>query len=172
MPDALDQAGRDQLDRLLSGTIFFPDGFKTWVTDWFATNVPLIPYTHFLGARLNIARSGDFIATDESTASATYANLSTIGPSISGIADGDYLVMFGAFSTGQGSVCSREINGAAADDAFGIWQNESAAALARGDIVSLKNNNNSSIVLKYRKDGGGSANFSNRWLVIIRISTG
>lgn len=172
MPESLTDQQRDDLTKLLGAPIFFPDEYKTWITDFVATNIPLIPYTQFLGARMNLARSGNFVATAESTTSSSYVDLATVGPTIAGIADGDYLVMFGGFVDGQGGLISYSVNGAAASDSTAVWENDNAAALSRADIVTLKNNHNSTIQLKYRKDGGAGPTFSRRWIVVIRISTG
>lgn len=170
--DPLTDEERKRVDMLLSTPLFFPDALKTWATDWFATNIPLIPYTQFLGARLNIAKSGNFIVTGEATASGTYTDLATVGPTISGLVDGDYLIAFGAWMSGQGAWVSRSINGAAASDDFGINESDSVLAAARADIVNLKNNNVNEIKLKYRRDGGASPTFARRWIVAVRISTG
>jgi len=167
---ALTEQEREILKRLLANPIEFPEAFKRWVADYFAQNVPLIPYGNFLGSKLNIAKSGDYISTTQGPATSAYGNLATVGPSIVGIADGVYIVNWGAITTGgehQGFM-GISVNGDTPTDS-----NSSGSSfdqnITGGRIITLKNDNNSSIVCKYK---GTQQNWGRRWLTIIRVATG
>lgn len=173
MPDsALSPADADVLQKLLSAPIFFPETFKDWLTDFVGTNIPLIPYTHFFGAQLNIARSGNSITASESTTSSTYTDLTTVGPTITGLGDGTYVVLFGCHLLGQGALAAVSVNGSTPSDDDAIHESEIEVTGGRGLFVTLKNNGNSTLTMKYRKDGGASATFKNRWMTVLRVGAG
>ena len=167
---ALTEAEREILKKLLANPIEFPEAFKRWVADYFAQNVPMIPYGNFLGSKLNIAKSGDYISTTQGPATSAYGNLATVGPSIVGIADGVYIVNWGATTTGgeHEGFMGVSVNGATPVDAEAAGSAYNLT-IAQGKIVTLKNDNNSSIVCKYK---GTQQNWGRRWLTIIRVATG
>lgn len=163
MSNLPDQNVRETAEKLLSAPLLFPDEFKRWLGDFVATNVPLIPYSHIFGAKHNTARSGASITASESTTSTTaYVDLTTAGPSITGIANGTYLVMYGARCRDRASI---SVNSAAPSDDDSIWGEEAGPAATRMKIVSLNSNNENSIAMKYR----GTNAFSHRWLSIMRL---
>ncbi len=166
----LEEAQRELLKKLLANPIEFPEAFKRWVGDYFAQNIPLIPYGNFLGSKVNIAKSGDFILTTQGPATSAYGNLATVGPSIVGLADGVYIVLWGASTTGGAheGFMGVSVNGDTPLDS------ESAGSqfdqqIAHGRIITLKNDHNSSIVCKYK---GTQQSWGGRWIVVIRVATG
>lgn len=168
--DALTEQERAILQKLLSNPLEFPKEFKEWVSDYFATNVPLIPYGTFLGSKLNIAKSGDYIATSQGPGGLAYGDLATVGPSIIGIADGVYVVIWGATTTGgehPGNMAI-SVNGDTPVDSQSAGSAESQT-IASSRLVTLKNDNNSTIVCKYK---GTQQNWGNRWIVLVRVATG
>lgn len=166
----LDEQTRDFMRRLLANPIEFPDEFKRWVGDYFATNVPLIPYGNLLGARVNIAKSGDYISTQEGPATTAYGDLSTVGPSVTGLADGVYVVLWGAVTGGgeHEGYMGISVNGDTPQNA------ESAGSqfdqnIAHGRLITVKNDHNTSMVCKYK---GTQQTWGQRWLAVIRVATG
>ena len=172
-PDsALTEAERAILQKLLANPLEFPKEFKEWVSDYFATNVPLIPYGTFLGSKLNIAKSGNYIATAQGPGASAYGDIpgGTVGPSITGIADGVYVVVWGANTTGgehQGFM-GISVNGSTPTDADSAGSQESQSATS-SRVITLKNDNNSTIVCKYK---GTQQHWGNRWIVLVRVATG
>lgn len=157
------ESDRDEAAKLLSAPLLFPDEFKRWLGDYVATNIPLIPYSHIFGARHNTARSGVSITASESTTSTTaYVDLTTDGPSITGIADGTYLVMYGVKTRSRASL---SVNGSTPSDDDSIWGEEASPAAARMKIVSLNSDNTNTIKMQYK----GTNAFSHRWLSIMRL---
>lgn len=168
----LTEEERDQVTRLLSAPIFFPRQFREWLPDFVANNIPLIPYTHFFGAKTNLARSGDYIQTDETQSSATYDDLATEGPIVSGLANGTYLVLFGCRMNGEGSFASIAVNGVMpTDDDDSVSQSQSDMPTGRGVFVTLDGDNDNSVKMVYRREGGAAPHFFDRWLVLIRIGS-
>jgi hypothetical protein len=163
MTDIPDETVRAESEMLLSHPLHFPDEFKRWLGDFVATNIPMIPFSHIFGARQNTARSGVYIPTSETTAVTAYTNLATVGPEITLIADGTYLVMYGATCRAR---CSISVNGAVPVDDDSIWGEEQGPAAGRMKIISLKNNNQNTLRLQYK-----SGTFSHRWLVIMRLGS-
>ena len=173
MPDPLTEADKESLTKLLGSPLDFPQPFKDWLQDYVALQLPLIPYKNFLGAKLNIAKSSAYIAASEGTLSATYTDLTTVGPTITGLVDGQYVFLYGAHVNANDLAWfSISINGAAASDDQGAmtsWQ----ATLVRAHLATVKNANSNSVQMKYRNGHGGTTkSFSNRWLAAIRVATG
>jgi hypothetical protein len=148
---------------LLSEPIHFPDKFKSWLLDYFAVNPPSIPFSHIFGSQLNLARSGDFVGTSQAGLSSTaYVDIATVGPQVTDVADGKYLVMYGAHCRDRTSL---SVNGATPTDADSLYGKESTPPGARMKIVSVQNDNLNTFKLQYK----GTRNFSRRWLTIVRI---
>lgn len=170
--EALSEAQRDLLKKLLANPIEFPEAFKRWVADYFATNIPLIPYGSLLGSKQNIAKSGDYIATNEGPASSSFGNIpgGTVGPSILGLADGVYIIVWGAQTTGgeHPGGMGISVNGDTPTDANSSLSAE-YMSIAGGRLVTLKNDNNSTIVCKYK---GNQQTYAKRWIMAIRVATG
>lgn len=168
----LTEAEREFLKRLLKNPLDFPDAFKRWVGDYFGTNVPLIPFGNFLGSKVNIAKSGDFILATEGPGPASFGNISggTVGPSITGLANGVYLVFWGANTTGGAheGFMGVSVNGDTPTDG-----NSAGSAydqqIAHGRIIDVQQNHNNSIVAKYK---GGQQSWGRRWISVIRVATG
>lgn len=117
------------------------------------------------------------VATNESTASATYAALATPGPSVVVPRSGDYVVDHGYWAQGTGSITgesymSYDIGGTGAVDADAVIAGVSAGgtlAEASGMRRRVKSGLVAAATLtgKYRVPGAATMNFGNRWLSII-----
>jgi hypothetical protein len=139
------------------------------------------PISQVVGFQQFNAIPATSIAAAEGTSSATYVDLATVGPSLSTLGNGKYLLLFGArFSGGSTQARGRmsvSINGATALDANGLLgggPDDVTNALPPTSLmlalpVTLSASPNS-VVAKYRQDQGGAnlAEFSQRWLVALR----
>lgn len=152
-------------DKVLSTPLFFPAAFKEWLSDYVATNIPLIPYGQVLGTRVNTAKSASFIATSESTGSASYTDLATVGPEIKNIADGTYVIFFGANCRSR---CAVMINSTEAVDNDSLRGTEGQISMGRTLFKTLKNNHVNSAKMRYKT----GAAFKDRWMVLLRVGTG
>ncbi len=156
-----DEATRTEMEQLLSHPLHFPEEFKRWMGDFISTNIPMIPFSHIFGAKINIARSGDYISTSETKATTGYGDLPTVGPQITGLADGKYLIAFGIKARQSASL---SYNGSAPSDDDAINANESNPNGGRMIIKTLASNNNNTVCVKYK-----NGTFQDRWLVVIRV---
>lgn len=148
----------------MGAAIFFPQEFKDWMVNMVAVQIPLIPFSQILGAKLNLARSADAIATSEAVTGSVYVDAATPGPLLTNIANGKYIIFYGAHVP-NGGKASPSINGSTPSDDNAITSISTGGAGARGKLVTLTSNNLNSVKLQYKAGG----NFRNRWLVAWRI---
>jgi hypothetical protein len=141
---------------------------------WLEQNPPTIPISQIVGFNQFTAK-GDQITTEETTASNTFVDLATVGPSLTGLADGSYVVLFGASLQAVGGNIFKmgvSINGATADDNH-VAENTSTTntSVAHGFLTTLSNGGNNSLVAKYRMSAGASAGHARqRWLIALRYA--
>lgn len=150
------------------------EDFLGQLKTWFEQNPPTIPITQIVGFNQFTAK-GDQITSEESTASNTFTDLTTVGPSVTGLADGSYIVFFGASLQAVGGNIFQmgiSINGAAVD-ANHICETTTTTnlSLSHGQLLTLSGGGNNSIVAKYRMNTGSSAGHARyRWLIALRYS--
>lgn len=159
--------------RLFSAPETLPDAFKSWVVNYIAVNGSPIPPSQVLGLRSSRAVQSQ-ILTSESTASTTYTDLATVGPTISGLSDGTYLLTFGCIfnsAAGGDGYMSVSSNAATPSDNDAAFANASAAGrfnIVRAVLVTLSNQNNNSVNMQYRVTSGTNS-FRYRWLIAQRV---
>ncbi|HEX7071475.1 MAG TPA: hypothetical protein VF190_11745 [Rhodothermales bacterium] len=145
---------------------------------WLEQNPPAIPITSVLGFSQFVGNFG-VVSTAQTTASTSYTNLSTVGPTISGLSDGKYLVLWASrmqatVSTGTAEMAI-SVNGAAAPggtNALSAQATVSTSTVATPvmfDQVTLNAGGNNSITAKY-KTGAGTIQFSQRVMFALRYS--
>ena len=161
------------LHRILSSPESFPIKFKSWISEYVAVNMQPIPVSLLSGSQVSLAQNQ--VLTSESTSSTSYVDLSTTGPKISNLADGEYLLIFGCHydSTGGGpGYMAPSVNGDAAHDDFSAYVNPVSAQrspLVRAVQKKFAGNNNNMVTMKYRV-GSGTNTFSSRWIVLMKVS--
>jgi hypothetical protein len=170
--------------KYLQNPILFPEEFKEWIVDFYATNIPKIPVSQILGFQLYALKHVDTIGS-EVTNSASYAtdcqgitsttagwiDLATPGPSIEGMANGIYLVIYGAFQYGNSDAVwsGVSVDGAAVDEDEAIQA--SLGHNARMFIADLAlGNHDHTLAMKYKNTGAFGGWFSSRWLHAIRVT--
>ncbi|MBA3841047.1 MAG: hypothetical protein H0X39_00230 [Actinobacteria bacterium] len=114
-----------------------------------------------------------YVDASESTASATYAALTTAGPSITVPLAGDYAIEFGAgltTTTTSAPWMSFDIGVTAAVDADRILITQFAAGAQLVSASAMRVHtglaSGTPIVAKYKSVGGGAVSFEKRWLKI------
>jgi hypothetical protein len=152
------------------GKGFLAKDFLGYMVDYLALNQPLVPIGQVVGFSQHTAQAATYIATGEATTSATFTNLATVGPQLTDLPDGQYVVFFGASAvTGADSGrMSIKFGTAEATDTDAIVWVASGLTIpgARAAAVTLSENANT-ITARYRSNGA-SVSFSNRWLIAIR----
>jgi hypothetical protein len=181
-PEAyLSQEERQQLQRFLKFPEEFPREFGAWLEDYISTNA-VLQRSQVQG--LN-QFSGAYIAptinTSQFTTSATYVDLGTVGPQLTGLADGTWLVTYGAniFNNGGTPSAGVYMNVQANDTAIANDDNAIATNLnassgsafqTRTIVMELANSNNNTLTAKYRADSGGACVVSKRQMFAQRIA--
>lgn len=154
-----------------------PDGFLSYVFDWFQTQrleIPIGQVFGFAGYTVQfVADNGAGTVTSTSYSDLTSASA---GPQLSALPDGRYFILFGA-AAGSGvsgteeALMSVSINGAAASDNDAAQSQSSAlVSVARGLTKDLSNGGSNSINLVYKELGGGTGSFSFRWLAALKFA--
>lgn len=142
-----------------------------------------LPISNIVGFQQFTVQQATSILTAETTASDTYTNLATTGPTITGLPDGKYAVFYGAFghnsTVGGGAVMSVKLNSAEAidADALSVFPASSIAypaggvAASRVIFTTLANGGNNTLLARYRRGNAiGTAQYSTRWMAALRYA--
>lgn len=134
-----------------------------------------LPITNIIGFQQFTVQNAPFIFTSQSRTSSTYGDLATVGPTLTGLPDGKYVIMFGCASAAAGGTeagMSVQINSDAVDSDDSVVS--AASSLTAGSIAVVKTlsaGGNNSITAKYASlDNVNSATFARRWLLALRYA--
>jgi len=160
----------------LKSPLAFPPAFKDWMSDWYATNVPKLHVSQIFGFKLHSFYVADDVATNEAVSSSAYGDLATAGPTLSHLANGFYIVFFGAsmsWSLTQGIYMGISLDG---DTPSGQREmlGQSAAvgptSVGRVALVDMsQGNNDHTLAAKYKYATGVGATAQFRWLHALRV---
>ena len=169
----LQQDEQQLINRLLGNPGALPAAFWAAVIDRVVVDAPSqIPVSQLQGFSQFRATAAPDILTEQTTPSTSYTNLATTGPEITGLSDGQFLVLFGytGFApAGTGSVMSVSVNGAAAsDNDWATQDNASNASTSRIVLKTLAGSGSNTITAKYRSKFAGTSTYSKRWLIALR----
>lgn len=158
------------------------EAFMTWVEDWVARNLAITAATQLLGYDQLLFRMATSVTAAETYASTTFGDLATVGPTLSELADGNWLVFWG---------CLIDVTGSDVTAAMGVQPNSAAvsdshvassfvsAGTGKGAVYvrhfgvegapSISGTGNNTITAKYaRMSGTGTTTFRNRWMAAVR----
>lgn len=164
---------RSFLRRYLSHPEDLPPEFQSWLVDFIAVNIPQIPISQIVGFSQFTANQSQILAS-ESTTSTSFADLTTLGPQVSGLSAGQYLLLYGATgenSAGSHAYISVSVNGAAAVDADAAVVEPISTTMdftLMRAVTKTVDEASNSFTLKY-KVGAGTGTFYNRWMIVLRI---
>lgn len=158
---------------LAKGGQWLPKDFLTYLKERMTIDPALIPIGQVVGFTQFTAQTSTVLA-GEATASATYVDLGTVGPTVTGLADGRYLLIYGAgaIKAASGSaLMSVEVNGVAAsnDDAVQI-QNTTYVTGTYAVAKTLDAGGLNTVVAKYASTAGGSCEFNRRFLIALKYA--
>lgn len=161
--------------QILSDPTDYPRDFTGWIGPWVGLAGIDVPISQIVGFAQFTAQVAPTIATSQSTTSATYTNLGTVGPQLTGLPDGNYLLLYRASvvnnTAGVGCLYSPKINGTEATDADAANASGVELTTAVGFTVKeLKTGGNNTILMRYRTDGVATATYGGRWLVAFRYA--
>lgn len=169
---------------ILSDPMNLPSSFWEYAIQKWLADAPVFPISQVFGFTQFTATPATSILTAETTVSTTYTDLATVGPTLTGLADGNYAIFFGAFlhndTAGGGAVMSVKVNSTEAsdNDFTSVFPAGSSAYPTGGTCVSrvifkaLSNNGSNTLTCRYREaaPATGTAKFSNRWLAALKYS--
>lgn len=186
-PEAfLSQQEREMLQRLLKFPEEIPKEHKEWITDYIAVNGLELPIgqvrglTKWMDDHTVRVWQAEVAGGLQGTTSATYTDLSTAGPSLTGMPDGSYIIIHGAYYEGDADVrgaMALSINGGAASDTDatqagvdGLSGDQVRMSISTANAKTLSNAGSNSITAKYRRIAGttSSAAFNDRFIIAMR----
>lgn len=165
---------RELLQRLLFRPLILPPEFKSWLYK-FASGDAAPHFQELLGVKARRWRVATPVLPLEYTNSTAYTDLATVGPELTGLENGQYMIMFGYYTQngGSGSRYGRCFyNNQEADPG----PSPECDVVIEGQaimfhLVNLKHQNDNSIKLQYRVPTS-DAFFSNRWLHAVQVGSG
>lgn len=150
-----------------------PSDFMAYMFDWIQTQRLQIPISQVFGFTQFAAQS-DFVSANEKTSSTTYTDLSTVGPTLGGLSDGKYVLIFGAAhaisATPAAARMAVQANSATpVDDDSTEAVTDSLISCSRATVASVVNGNSNTFTAKYKATSGTAA-FESRWLVALKFA--
>lgn len=147
--------------------------FKNWLKQFvLAEVVPEIPVYQLQGFGQFTAQSG-YVGAEETTSSATYADLSTSGPTITGLSPGSYILWYGASlqaPTSNAMLASLSVNGSTPTDSDAVEsQTDTNVSVSRAQIITFSLASNS-VKLQYRVSGGSNGAARYRFLIALKYA--
>ncbi len=175
-----DPGFREAVVEILTDPLGLPQTFMDYTVQYAAMNPLPIPITQVTGFTQFTVQPVAAVNTQENTLSATYTDLATVGPVLTGIPDGKYLILFGcniiAFTTNFGSYASVKVNATEAIDADSIYTSFNAFAgltgigASRAITKSLANGGSNTLTMRYRVDNGGTGGWGRRWILALKYA--
>ena len=157
----------------------------SWIKDWVSAHLAITQGSQIIGVPLMLFAEATPVVTEESTVSATFVDLSTRGPELTGMADGNWIIIWGCLIRESGALdtvaqmavqpswAGLSDSQVASAQVFASTKSSAVFSRAFGAqgpaVVDSTGRGNSSIRGMYRRQAGtGTPNFSNRWLVAVR----
>ena len=160
----------DLLKKITLNPRLWEDKAKVWIADYVSQN-SLLPIGQVQGFTQFVANAAPTIVTLEGRANVAYGDLATVGPTLSNLAAGTYLVFFGCQmipSGGETGIASVSLNAAAASDDNGINVSGGNISTSRAISVTFTTTANT-LQMKYRTGGGANVDFAKRWMIALKV---
>jgi hypothetical protein len=142
---------------------------------WLEQNPPATPVTSILGFSQFTAQTA-VTAANQTRTSSTYADLATVGPAVTGLSPGNYLVLWGAAAFVNAATTSantrvQDQDGNTTTNAVVAGTASTAYTSIMGaDIIKLSKPN-SSLTVKYSSsDNATQSSWLGRFLIVLRYS--
>lgn len=172
----LSEAERDKVSKYLASPLEFPDEFKKWAIDWLGQNLPPIPIEQLQGYVKTRAYANSTGTSSFPTSSTSFADLG--GPTITGLPDGTYLLIWGCRASGNYGRMAVSMNGSTPTDADSVYIETGGTLTYSGVRIKLVTLSNvaaggvNTITTPMRKDsagGPGTVTLSQCFLSAIRV---
>ena len=166
---------REELRSYLQDPLGFPSEFKGWLPEWITQvgiDLPISQVIGFSGFTFNVATR---VNTSETTSSATYADLATVGPQLTGLPDGQYFLIFGCVASSGAArdlSMSVKINATEAiDDDRAFIANTTVATPGISVVAkTLNGGGNNTVLSRYKTSSGALVTVSQRWLAGLKFA--
>lgn len=167
------------LNRILKKPLILPAEFKSWLYK-FASSDAAPHFQEILGTRARRWRIADPIPQLETCSSSSfYSDVATVGPELTGLEDGHYMVIAGFYSQ-DGTVGTQRHGRIFYNDSYtspytpGPAPSAEVPVTTEGQaiifhVADLSNNNNNSIRMRYR-NSADTANYGLRWLHAVQVA--
>ena len=158
----------------LTNSLQLPKDTLGYLVEYLSLNQPVIPVSQLSGFSSFNAQSAR-VETEESTASGTYTDLATVGPQLTALPDGEYVVMYGCYGQNSGTSTARislKVNSTEAIDAeaaVALVGATNVVSIMSAAIKTLSNNGNNTLTCRYRA-GSGTSTFGTRWLIAFKYA--
>ena len=150
--------------------------FLSYLVSYIEQSGLLIPVSQVPGFSSFTAKYSS-VSNSESITGSSYGDLGTVGPQITGLPPGLYLLLYGAYLEGQPSsntvaFCSPSVNGSTpSDSAAAIQQALYQVSVSSASLATLSSNTNT-VKLQYKRTTSGpydpSATY--RWLIALKYA--
>lgn len=133
-----------------------------------------IPVSQLSGFTQFTAQAAPTIDTEESTTSPSFTDLATVGPKLTGLPDGQYVILWGCYAyitvAGQAARMGVEVN--TTDPGAGMSCFTTLTTnifFSRAATTTLSNAGNNSLTARYSA-ALGTATFGQRWLIALKFA--
>lgn len=164
-----------QVFESLQKVLDIPGAFKEYMAQYMALNQPPISIQSVIGFTQFTATSATQIATSESTASTSPTDLTTSGPTLTGLPDGVYIAWWGADAVtspaGSEAYMGLKANTTEPDTSnSAVTFSNSISSVARAHQFTLDGGGNNTLLARYWAASAGTGTWRNRWLLALKIA--
>lgn len=166
---------RSLLAKMFSDPLSIPPEWKAWLVSYLEANPPVLPISQVHGFSSFTANYAQVSNKQNMPSNGSFVDLATVGPQITELPKGKYVLLFGAAYDASGGATgnmSYSINGAAADYNDGALiepVNVERFNLMRATIEDLTEDSNTVCAKYYSTQSPGPA-FYLRWLLALKYA--
>lgn len=163
---------RDEIRQYLQDPLGFPEEYKGWLPEWITQAGIDIPIGQVIGFSTFAAQFAA-VATQENSTSTTYGDIATVGPTLSGLGPGRYILFYGSsYGSAQEGFYSPMVNSTEAVDADALQTLTTSAENIPGAFAVLKDldQDSNTVQMRYRIGSAGAGAFKKRWLIALKYS--
>jgi hypothetical protein len=168
---------REEIAKYLQDPLGYEKEFKGWLPEWIGQAGIDVPIGQVIGYSQVVPQVAPSVETAETTTSTSFADLATVGPTLTLLPDGEYLVIWGAtfdFSVGgaANAFMGVKANSSEAADSDSIFWNVPIGDFvpgARAHTFTLTAGGSNTLTARYRVTGS-TGRWRNRWLVALKAA--
>lgn len=170
---------REIVRGMLTDPLTLPDEFRSWMPRHLEIDPPTLPVAQLTGFAQFTAVAATPIITSETVTSTVYADAATVGPILTSLADGNYILIYGAsmspsVAAATDIMLSPSLNGGTpSDNDACVTQQATAIEFvpgARATIARLASGSNT-VKIQYRQSNALAGGvYAWRWLIALKYS--